>query len=221
MRVTIVVIVLFMPFICYAEVGSVVINEVCWMGTSVSANDEWIELKNTSSLVISLNEWQLKAEDGTPSIELKGKINANSFFILERTDDSSCAGVKANIIYKGVLSNSGETLVLLNNKGEIVDRIEATNGWPAGNNETKQTMERKDGLTWQTSAIINGTPNEKSSDLFIRKKEESVIVSKDVYTNKADKRFMEAVFAGLTSSFCFASLTLMVKKGIKRKDTNY
>jgi len=216
MRATIVAMVLLMPFICRAEVGSVVINEVCWMGTSISANDEWIELKNTSSSIISLDGWQLKAEDGAPSIELKGKINANSFFILERTDDSSCPGAKADMIYKGVLSNSGETLVLLNNKGEMVDRIEATNGWQAGSNGTKQTMERKDDLTWQTSAVMNGTPNEKSSDLFIRKKEETVIVNKGAYTNEADKRFMQAVFAGLTSSFCFASLTLMIKRGIKK-----
>jgi len=215
MRATIVAMVLLMPFICRAEVGSVVINEVCWMGTSISANDEWIELKNTGSSIISLDGWQLRAEDGAPRIELKGKINANSFFILERTDDSSCPSIKADIIYKGVLSNGGEALVLLNNKGEVMDRIEAVSGWPAGNNETKQTMERKNDLTWQTSVVTNGTPDEKNSDLFIRKKEESVVVNKGAYTNEANKRFMQVVFAGLTSSFCFASLTLMVKRGIK------
>jgi len=216
MKKTIVIAVLLMPFICRAEVGSVVINEICWMGTDVSANDEWIELKNTGASIISLDGWQLKAEDGAPSIGLKGKINAHGFFILERTDDSSCPGVKADIIYKGVLSNSGETLILLNSKGDIVDRIEPASGWSAGSNETKRTMERKDGLTWQTSAVINGTPKEKNSDLFIRKKKESVVVNKRAYTNEVNKRFMQAVFAGLTSSFCFASLTLMVKRGINK-----
>lgn len=36
------------PFKCFAINSSdVVINEIAWMGTIASANDEWLELYNT------------------------------------------------------------------------------------------------------------------------------------------------------------------------------
>lgn len=206
------------PLACCAEAESVIINEIAWMGTIMSGYNEWIELKNTNQETVLLNGWQLRAEDGTPSIELEGKINAGGFFILERTDNDSCPDVEADIIYKGALSNSGETLVLLNDKREIIDKIEARNGWPAGDNKTKQTMEKRRYLeTWQTSTETGGTPGKENSDLPLKKKKESVLVSKELYTNKADKRFLEVILSGLTSSFCLTALTLIAKKSIKGK----
>ena len=38
---------------------SVVINEVAWMGTANSANDEWIELKNISAGELDISGWQV------------------------------------------------------------------------------------------------------------------------------------------------------------------
>jgi len=37
----------------------VIINEVAWMGTQNSSNDEWIELKNISSREVDISNWQL------------------------------------------------------------------------------------------------------------------------------------------------------------------
>jgi hypothetical protein len=37
--------------------GPVVISEIAWMGTSTSANDEWIELYNNSASPVSLSGW--------------------------------------------------------------------------------------------------------------------------------------------------------------------
>lgn len=137
---------------------NVVINEVAWMGTTVSSNDEWIELRNLTDAEIDLNNWVLQAQDGSPEIKLTGKIVGNGFYLLERTDDDSAPNITANQIYTGALSNAGEILILQNADGVVIDTIENANPWPAGDNTTKQTMSRADNGTWQNSAVANGTP---------------------------------------------------------------
>ncbi|MBI3762395.1 MAG: lamin tail domain-containing protein [Chloroflexi bacterium] len=113
---------------------AVVINEVAWMGTVASDDDEWIELFNPGATAISLAGWTLAADDGTPSIALNGSIAAGGFFLLERTDDTTVNDVAADLIYTGALSNSGEVLRLKDPSGATVDTANAENGgsWPAG-----------------------------------------------------------------------------------------
>jgi hypothetical protein len=152
----------FVASICSAD-ASVVINEVAWMGTTVSANSEWMELKNLSSADIDLTGWTLSAADGSPKITLKGTITANGYFLLERTSDDSVPGVAADQIYSGALGNGGENLSLKDASGNLVDQIDASGGWPGGDNTTKQTLERKDDGTWQTGAEPGGTPKTANS----------------------------------------------------------
>ncbi|MFQ5348563.1 MAG: lamin tail domain-containing protein, partial [Rhodothalassiaceae bacterium] len=141
-----------------AQPGDVEINEIAWMGTTTSASDEWIELYNTTSAAIDLSGWQLKATDGTPSITLSGSIPAGGFYLLERTDDSSVPNIPADLIYTGALENGGETLELRNGAGALIDSV---NGWSAGDNTTKATMECN-GTGWQTATATYdvglGTP---------------------------------------------------------------
>lgn len=118
---------------------SVSINEIAWMGTTSTYNGEWMELYNNTNEDISLEGWQLKAKDGTPSVQLKGVIKANGYFLLERTSDATVGGVPANQIYTGALGNSSESLELYDPNGNLVDTVSA---WYAGNNTTKATMER-------------------------------------------------------------------------------
>src|SRR3989344_448968 len=94
-------------------IRKVVINEIAWMGTSASTNDEWIELHNTSSKSVDLTGWTLKAQDGTPDISLSPiSIGAFGFYLLERTSDSTISDTAASQIYTGALSNTGEILEL-------------------------------------------------------------------------------------------------------------
>jgi len=116
---------------CSAD-ASVIINEVAWMGTTASANSEWIELRNLSSANIDLTGWTLSAADGSPKINLKGKITANGYFLLERTSDDSVPGVAADQIYSGALGNGGENLSLKDANGNLADQIDASGGWPGG-----------------------------------------------------------------------------------------
>jgi cysteine-rich repeat protein len=147
-----------------ADNQSVVINEVAWMGTTVSANNEWIELRNLASSDINLDGWTLKAVDGSPQISLSGQIAASGYYLLERTDDNTVPSESADLIYIGALGNNGENLILKDNDENTVDQIDAATAWPAGDNTTKQTMERTDAGGWQNSAANGGTPKAVNSN---------------------------------------------------------
>lgn len=152
-----------LPLATKATEPSVQFNEIAWMGTEFSASDEWLELFNNTNEDVDLSDWKIEASDGTPLISLTGIILANDYFLLERTDDETVVGIPADQIYSGALSNTGENLKLINPQGVIIDQIDASlAGWPAGDNETKQTMERTD-QGWQTSLNPEGTPKANNS----------------------------------------------------------
>jgi len=163
-KIVAILVLMYAGFFCFLEIcqsagaGDVVINEVAWMGTAVSANDEWIELRNMTDSEISLAGWILAAADGTPTINLSGSIPANSYFLLERTDDNSMPDVTADQIYTGALANGGEVLQLYDGDGNLIDSVNASGGWPAGDNANKLTMERTGNGDWQNSGNVEGTP---------------------------------------------------------------
>lgn len=150
--------------------SSVVINEICWVGTEKSSNDEWIELYNNSDFPINLAGWKLMAEDGTPKIQLSGTIPSKGFFLLERTDDQTLASIPADLIYKGALENRGEALKLFDKNGNLVDKADFQSGWPEGDIISKATMERSQTGEWQTSQNPYGTPRAENSSGKEKKK---------------------------------------------------
>ncbi|MBU2539704.1 lamin tail domain-containing protein [Patescibacteria group bacterium] len=153
-----VILFLLFPFISSGESApAVVINEIAWMGTGISANDEWIEMYNNTNNSINFDSWQLIAQDGTPKISLFGTIPANGFYLLERTNDDTVPGISADKIYTGALGNGGEDLKLYNSSGNLIDEADCSTKWLAGDNTTKQTME-KTPTGWQTSENPGGTP---------------------------------------------------------------
>ena len=156
----------------FAADNSVVINEIAWMGTKTSYNDEWIELYNNTDLPISLDGWLLRAVDKSPEINLAGEISANGFFLLERTDDKTIPNIPADLIYKGVLNNKGENLEFYDSSGILIDSVDCSVQWFGGNNGIKQTMERinpqlagNNPENWQTSVESNGTPKVQNSKI--------------------------------------------------------
>jgi hypothetical protein len=153
---------------------NLIINEVAWMGSQRSANDEWIELKNISNSEFDISGWQIldKGEQIKITIPAGTKISAGGFLLMERTDDNSVPGVGADIIYTGALSNSAEGLRLFDNQCNLVDDVLAGGEWPAGDVATKKTMERQADLTWSTyngagqgsgDLLILGTPKKENS----------------------------------------------------------
>ena len=152
------------------------INEVAWAGTIGSYNDEWIELYNASSSRINLDGWRLFSSDGKPDIELEGFIPAHSFFLLERTDDTTVANIAADQIYTGSLSNAGENLYLYDPSGRRVDMVhQIDDEWPGGDADMRRTLERISITRWGThngysnngldvdGYPIRGTPKERNS----------------------------------------------------------
>ncbi len=181
MQAIIIFLLLSIPFSCVLAIEplTVVINEIAWMGTEKSYSDEWLELYNNSSVALTLEGWQLISGDGSPEINLEGEIPAGGFFLLEKTDDETLPDITADLIYKGVLHNEGEYLKLFGNGGNIIDEIDCSSGWFAGDNPFKKTMERKNPLlsgsrssNWQTSQNPGGTPKAKNSQVPTQPSEE-------------------------------------------------
>lgn len=137
---------------------AVVINEIAWMGNASNENQEWIELKNNSLEAIDVTSWRLKAADGTPDIVLAGTIEPEGYFLLERTSEQSVPNVTSSQVYAGALGNGGESLELHDASSSLIDLVGASSSWPAGDNGTKQTMERGLDDTWHTSLAPGGTP---------------------------------------------------------------
>ncbi|HLD70804.1 MAG TPA: lamin tail domain-containing protein [Negativicutes bacterium] len=153
----IIIMLLLAPGFSYAQEPYVMFNEIAWMGTTASFNDEWMELYNPTGAFISLQGWTLKTADGKITVKPEGGIEAGGFYLLERTDDASAPGINASLIYKGSLNNTGQHLQLYDDSGVLVDEGNFLQKWPAGDNTTKQTMERVGG-NWQTSKDAGGTP---------------------------------------------------------------
>ncbi len=145
-----------------AEATGVSINEIAWMGTPSSYNDEWIELYNSANQEINLEGWILKTADDGIKISLLGKISQNGFYLLERTDDETIPEIAADQIYAGALGNTGERLELSDGSGEVIDSVDCQSGWTAGDNSTKQTMEKIGENEWQTSEKAGGTPRSQN-----------------------------------------------------------
>lgn len=136
--------------------AGVVINEVAWMGTSVSWQDEWIELYSDTDQI--LDGWILATDDGDTNIKLKNSILAGHYYLVERTNDDTVPGITADLISSfgsGGLENGGEILILKDSSGNEIDRVDGSSGWTiGGNNETKETLQ-KTASGWTTAL---GTP---------------------------------------------------------------
>lgn len=150
--------------------NKVIFNEIAWMGTEISANHEWIELKNISYSQIDLTGWQILNKEKKIKIIFPEKyrgatpvISTGGFWLLERTSDESVPGVRADLIYTGALRNSDEALYLFDENCQLQDEVLANPDWSAGDNSSKRTMERKTDLTWQTGASPGGTTKSENS----------------------------------------------------------
>lgn len=121
----------------------VLINEIAWAGSLASSSDEWIELHCPGSHPLSLAGWTL-TDGGDITITLEGTIQPGSYYLLERTDDSTVSSILADMIYTGTLSNRGEQLTLMDSYGTVIDTAgDPGERWPAGNAGSRASMERK------------------------------------------------------------------------------
>lgn len=128
--------------------GDVIINEINWEGSNGDSDDEWIELKNTSSNPINLTNWTIEGlGSGSSSITLPtATIPANSFFLISHFDKlTSKINVDPDFITTTIsLVNTGEILTLKNNSSVVIDTANHAGTWYTGTNTVpKKSMERK------------------------------------------------------------------------------
>lgn len=155
---------LFIPLFAFANI---VINEIAWMGTAESSYCEWVELYNNGSGDIDLSGWGLYEIDSSGDVlimALTKSLAAGGYYLIERITNScpdpisGTAADDAGSFGGSGLSNSGEKLGLKNAAGAIVESIDASGGWLAGNNTTEETMQ-KSGSEWITAAATPRAAN--------------------------------------------------------------
>jgi len=135
--------------------AAVSISEVAWMGSSDSANHEWIELHNDGETT-DVSGWVLR--DGMNlEIELSGTIPENTYAVLERTSEASAPGT-AFLVYTGALVNTGATLRLEDGDGSLVDQVPGGENWEniGGDNTTKETAQYTES-GWKTAPATPGS----------------------------------------------------------------
>ncbi len=151
----------------------VIFNEIAWMGSQNSANDEWIELKNIAGVQVDLTGWQILDKDNqiktifTDRERVSIQLSAGGFFLLERTNDDSLPNIAADFIYSGALNDTEEVFYLFDENCQLQDEVVANPDWSAGEKSGRKSMERKSDLTWQTSANSDGTPKSENSSGYI------------------------------------------------------
>lgn len=205
------------------ETNFLKISEIAWMGTSLSSADEWIELYNAGDDPLSLEGWYLQL--GESKIFLEGTILPHSFYLLERTDEDTLPEAAADQIYKGSLKNNGTKMQIFDPLSGLVEEIDCSGGWFAGNNEGKLTMERKDYSaspnipgSWQSSRDQGGTPKDKNSKQESFLSQEEASFSENVYPE--DPPPIPAIAAG-TALFSCATIFLLKKEVKKEYNKTY
>jgi len=157
----------------------VLLNEIAWMGSLLrgaedgggGAQAEWLELKNNSGRDIDLADWRIVNKAGKFKIGFDSgdELKEGTYFLLERGDDETVPEAPADKTYSGALSNSGDWLRLFDARCRLVDEVDGSHGWSAGDNASKKTMERSAvDLSWNTSGVVGGTPRVLNSAMYTR-----------------------------------------------------
>ncbi|PIR82328.1 hypothetical protein COU20_02790 [Candidatus Kaiserbacteria bacterium CG10_big_fil_rev_8_21_14_0_10_59_10] len=137
----------------------VVFNEIAWMGAPSGATHEWVELRNVRGAPVDVSGWQVINENERIHLTLPQQARIEGeFMLLARSAATDALGLEADALFSGSIRNRNEGLRLFDNECTLIDEVHAAPHWPAGNNATKQTMERTDELLWTTSRATGGTP---------------------------------------------------------------
>ena len=139
-----------------AGVRDVVISEVNWYGNGVTAEDEWIELRNTSGAELNLSGWTIEgaATGGDAyTIDNGTLLAAGAYMVIGQLQGPDVDGMRTSLtgvpdvqIGGLALTNGGEQLTLRDIDGNLIDQTPLA-PWPAGDGGDLISMERRDNLT--------------------------------------------------------------------------
>lgn len=107
--------------------GDIVINELMWMGSSVSTADEWIELRNMTDHDIDLTGFKIKKFNGTSYDDMltipAGTINAHGYFLIANYTPGSANSQLKNTVVADLVT----TAVDLSNTNLQIELTDAVN----------------------------------------------------------------------------------------------
>ncbi len=142
--------------------ASIRLTEIAWMGTTESSFCEWFELYNDGTDAVNLAGWKLYEDNGNQTIfTLTKSVNSQGYLLVERTTPSCPDPVpnvndEAGSFGGSGFSNTGENLLLKDAQGSIIQMLDFSSGWPAGDATTKQTMQ------WNGSGWVTATATPKA-----------------------------------------------------------
>lgn len=159
------------------EIEHVVINEVAWAGSTLSAQDEWVELFNPTMAPVDIGGWMLTKNTGTEELMLTvpagALIPAGGFFVVSNFGpEASVLAIQPDLVDAAItLSNSALQLKLYKgswaDSANLVDIAGDGGVPPAGNNTAKLSMERDaDGGAWhdaQTALNLDPDVTDKAT----------------------------------------------------------
>jgi hypothetical protein len=147
----------------------ILLNEICWAGTQMSAYDEYIEIINTVNRPFYLNNWKIEngAGLGTPLL-FSGRIEPGSVFLITNyvpQSDRSSITILAHYTDSALSLSNAQCgpLTLLNGDGAVFDTVGDGGSYTYGMNleDLKSSMSRFtntisttwDPVDWYTESI--------------------------------------------------------------------
>lgn len=149
-----------------ADVSEVVINELAWAGSSLSAQDEWIELKNTTDTEIDISGWQLTKNTGEEQLMITipegSSVPPGGYFLISNYPaGESVLAIEPDLVDSSItLSNSNLQIKLYSGDWTQVENLVDTAGDGGdpkvlgGDNLMKSSMERDSDYTGWHSALV-------------------------------------------------------------------
>lgn len=145
----------------------IVFNEINYHPADTAGETEWVELQNLMGVDVDISGWAI--DEGIGFEFSEGTIIPGNGFFLVAADPnaSSLSGRGALGPFSGRLSNSGESLRLVNRNGRVMDEITYEDGgeFPVGADGAGATLAKRDEGSaqgtfenWVASPAVGGTP---------------------------------------------------------------
>jgi hypothetical protein len=112
---------LIVPF--SSALANVVITEIMYHPTSYLETEEFVELYNTDSVTVNLENWQVNGISFT--FGTGASIGPNAYLVLAKDANQFHAiyGFWPDYVYSGNLKNSGEALQVIDASSNVVDQV--------------------------------------------------------------------------------------------------
>lgn len=157
----------------FAQPGGVVISELNYHAGTDLDTDDFLELANTSAGAVDVSGWSFTA-GVTATFPPGAVIPAHGYVVVAKDAARFQAlyGFAPFAVYSGNLSNSGETVTLVDATATVVDTVTYADAapWPAAADGTGPSLELRGLLydttlaeNWGASTVTGGTPGAVNS----------------------------------------------------------